>query len=51
MNALERGGVVGTNGSANVYRITYNGVEKISLLVLAQTDSWFEPIRSAIGSH
>jgi filamentous hemagglutinin len=28
MNALERGEVVGTNGSANVYRITYNGVEK-----------------------
>lgn len=28
MNALERGGVVGTHGSANVYRITYNGVEK-----------------------
>ncbi|EJL02578.1 adhesin/hemagglutinin, HecA family [Pseudomonas fluorescens Q2-87] len=28
MNALERGKVVGTNGSANVYRITYNGVEQ-----------------------
>ncbi len=28
MNALERGEVVGTNGSANVYRITYNGVEQ-----------------------
>ncbi|MEJ6816491.1 hypothetical protein [Pseudomonas sp. LF-5] len=28
MNALERGQVVGTNGSANVYRITYNGVEQ-----------------------
>jgi len=28
MNALERGKVVGTNGSANVYRITHNGVEQ-----------------------
>ena len=28
MNALERGEVVGTNGSANVYRITYNDVEQ-----------------------
>ncbi|WP_313055874.1 hypothetical protein [Pseudomonas lopnurensis] len=28
MNALEHGKVVGTNGSANVYRITHNGVEK-----------------------
>ncbi|MRU48904.1 hypothetical protein [Pseudomonas gessardii] len=28
MNALERGQVIGTNGSANVYRITYNGVEQ-----------------------
>lgn len=28
MNALERGKVVGTNGSANVYRIMYNGVEQ-----------------------
>lgn len=28
MSALERGKVVGTNGSANVYRITHNGVEQ-----------------------
>jgi len=28
MNALEKGNVVGTNGTANVYRITYNGVEQ-----------------------
>ena len=28
MNALERGQVVGTNGSANVYRITHKGVEQ-----------------------
>lgn len=28
MNALERGRIVGTNGSANVYRITHNGVEQ-----------------------
>ena len=28
MNALERGKVVGINGSANVYRIMYNGVEQ-----------------------
>ncbi len=28
MNALERGQIIGTNGSANVYRITYNGVEQ-----------------------
>jgi filamentous hemagglutinin len=28
MNALERGKIVGTNGSANVYRITHNGVEQ-----------------------
>ena len=28
MNALERGNIVGTNGSANVYRITHNGVEQ-----------------------
>lgn len=28
MNALEKGNVVGTNGSANVYRITHNGVEQ-----------------------
>ncbi|MEE9453303.1 MAG: hypothetical protein V3V13_02825, partial [Paracoccaceae bacterium] len=27
MNALERGNVVGTNGSANVYRVTHNGIE------------------------
>lgn len=28
MNALELGQVVGTNGSANVYRVPYNGVEQ-----------------------
>ncbi len=28
MSALERGKIVGTNGSANVYRITHNGVEQ-----------------------
>ncbi|MCQ9424344.1 hypothetical protein NRB16_12550 [Pseudomonas sp. LJDD11] len=28
MNALERGDIIGTNGSANVYRVTYNGVEQ-----------------------
>lgn len=28
MNALERGNIVGTNGSANVNRITHNGVEQ-----------------------
>lgn len=28
MSALERGKVVGINGSANVYRITHNGVEQ-----------------------
>lgn len=27
MDALERGKIVGTNGSANVYRITHNGIE------------------------
>ncbi|MES9962698.1 MAG: hypothetical protein ABW116_04110 [Candidatus Sedimenticola sp. 20ELBAFRAG] len=28
MNALEKGNIVGTNGSANVYRITHKGVEQ-----------------------
>ncbi len=28
MNALERGEIIGTSGSAHVYRITQNGVEK-----------------------
>ena len=28
MSALERGKIVGTNGSASVYRITHNGVEQ-----------------------
>ncbi|MGR2741123.1 hypothetical protein ACUY1T_21985, partial [Billgrantia sp. Q4P2] len=28
MNALERGDVVGTNGSASVYRIRHNGIEQ-----------------------
>jgi hypothetical protein len=28
MNALEKGNIVGTNGSVNVYRITSNGVEQ-----------------------
>lgn len=28
MNALERGDIIGTNGSANVYRVTHNGVEQ-----------------------
>lgn len=28
MSALERGEVVGADGSVNVYRITYNGVER-----------------------
>jgi hypothetical protein len=28
MSALERGEIVGVNGSANVYRITHNGVEQ-----------------------
>ncbi|MBD3898325.1 DUF637 domain-containing protein [Halomonas sp. ML-15] len=28
MDALERGNVVGTNGSASVYRVTHNGVEQ-----------------------
>lgn len=28
MSALERGKIVGTNGSASVYRIMYNGVEQ-----------------------
>ena len=28
MNALERGQVVGTNGSANVYRVMHNGAEQ-----------------------
>lgn len=28
MNALEEGRIVGTNGSANVYRTTYQGIEQ-----------------------
>lgn len=53
MNALERGEVVGTNGSANLYRITYSGVEQniavgvgsSEFLVRANPVSFWKPLQ------